>query len=256
MAKRMTDSNKWTKPWYRNLSPPMKLLWGYILDNCDMAGVWSEDLDLASYLIKLPIDREEYETSLASRFVRLEDGKVFVPGFIDFQYGELSEESRPHLSVIKALKRYGIDPKTLRVCIGYPGGTETPKDKDKNKDKDQEKAKEGGVGGDSALPVSPKNATLGVEIEECVTEFRETLRFFKQGRTLLDVEKFAIGRAIQSHGVAAVKLALSGARYEPGSEKFKPADWVDLNRYLDPKNFKRFIGYGVKYARMVPEGAA
>lgn len=91
-----------------------------------------------------------------------------------------------------------------------------------------------------------KESDLKTEIEEASAVYRETLRHFKQARALLESERLAIGRAIQANGVGAVKLALLGPRTEPRSEKFNPADWVDLNRYLDSKNFKRFLGYGVK----------
>jgi len=51
MSKRFTDSTKWaSKPWFRKLSPNAKLLWLYICDTCDVAGVIDLDLEMASFL--------------------------------------------------------------------------------------------------------------------------------------------------------------------------------------------------------------
>jgi hypothetical protein len=55
MAKRFTDSEKWNRPWFRKLPTKYKLLWLYILDHCDMSGVWYVDFELASMMIGEPV---------------------------------------------------------------------------------------------------------------------------------------------------------------------------------------------------------
>ncbi len=47
MAKRFTDTDKWKKPFLRGLDGAYKLLWFYILDDCDMAGIWQVDFEVA-----------------------------------------------------------------------------------------------------------------------------------------------------------------------------------------------------------------
>lgn len=88
--------------------------------------------------------------------------------------------------------------------------------------------------------------TFGEQVAKACGEFGRTLAHFGQPRGLLEAEKFAIGRAIQVHGFEAVLMALIGARFEPKSDRFDPADWVNLDRYLMAKNFKRFVGLGAK----------
>ena len=48
MAKRFTDTEKWKKGFVRNLPPAYKLLWLYMLDDCDNAGVWQVEVEVAS----------------------------------------------------------------------------------------------------------------------------------------------------------------------------------------------------------------
>ena len=51
MAKRFTDNEKWKKRFFKNLEPKYKLLWIYILDDCNHAGIWDVDMDVAALRI-------------------------------------------------------------------------------------------------------------------------------------------------------------------------------------------------------------
>lgn len=139
MAKRFTDSDKWKNPNFRGLSGPNRWLWLYILDTCDNAGIWRVDFDLASYCIGERIDPREALETFKDKIVVIDHDKWFVPSFIEFQYGELREASKPHQSVIKNLLKHGINPHSLRPIKEYPKGIDTLKDKDKDKEKNKEK---------------------------------------------------------------------------------------------------------------------
>jgi hypothetical protein len=128
------------------LQGPYKLLWLYIQDECDHAGIWPVDIEVAAIRIGAP----EIEISAALRFFKgkifiLEGGnKWFIPGFIEEQYGELNPQNRVHDSVIKLLRKFGIDeisltPKTEIKDHASP--LQGAKDKDMDKDKDKAKAK-------------------------------------------------------------------------------------------------------------------
>lgn len=62
-----------------------------------------------------------------NRVIKIDDEKWHIPKFIEFQYGELSEDCRPHFTVIKTLLKYG-----LWKNKEYPKGIHTLKDKDKD----------------------------------------------------------------------------------------------------------------------------
>lgn len=134
MAKRFTDTAKWKDTWFQDLPAKYKLFWIYILDECDQAGVYKPNLRLASFQIGEPFEEIEVKRILGNRIEVLENGYWFVRKFISFQYGELSENSKPHISVLRLINEYGIK--------GYAKSIDALKDKYKEKEKDQEEDKE------------------------------------------------------------------------------------------------------------------
>ena len=50
MAKRFTDTDIWKKKWFRKLPLEIKLLWCYLKDSCDHAGVIEFDAEVISFL--------------------------------------------------------------------------------------------------------------------------------------------------------------------------------------------------------------
>ena len=118
MAKRMTDTDKWKKRFIRELKPKHKLLWLYILDDCNHAGIWEIDLDVASIRVGEAVGYKDLDV-FGSKIIMFDNNeKCFIPDFIEFQYGELNPNSNVHKSVISLLSRYNLE--------GYMKGTQTP----------------------------------------------------------------------------------------------------------------------------------
>lgn len=142
MAKRFTDTDKYRKPFIRGLLAPYKLLWDYLYHDCNHAGIWIVDFEIAQiYLGKdAVINKEEalkYFNKNAVKIVELDNGdKWFIPSFIDFQYGELKENNRAHKSVIDILIKYKVLSKTFKPLIRPLQGRKS-KDMDKDIDKDK-----------------------------------------------------------------------------------------------------------------------
>ena len=141
MAKRFTDTDKYKKPFIRSLPVEYKVLWDYLYHECNHAGIWIVDFEIAKIYINANIDKKialELFNKNEIRIIELNHGsKWFIPSFIDFQYGQLNENNRAHNSVIQILKKYNlIDNK------GLVRGLYTPIDKDMDKDKEKEKEKE------------------------------------------------------------------------------------------------------------------
>jgi len=121
-----------------DLPAKWKLLWLYLLDNCDNSGVWTPNMRLAAVQIGEPMEASEALRIFAGRVETLPSGKWHIAKFVGYQYGTLSADSRPHQQVLSLRKQHGID----TLSIGYPKGIDTLQDKDKDKDKDQDKDKE------------------------------------------------------------------------------------------------------------------
>lgn len=138
MAKRMTDTDKWKKRFVRELSPQHKLLWFYILDDCNHAGIWDVDLEVASIRVGFDLSHDNLPSSFGEKVISFDNGdKWFIPEFIDFQYGELNPNSNVHKSVIALLDKYNLQ----GYVKGLQGVQSTLKDKDKDKDIVKAKAK-------------------------------------------------------------------------------------------------------------------
>lgn len=145
MAKRFVDNEIWKKEWFQDLSLKHKILIKYIFENCDIAGVMEMNYRLASFLIGEKITKTDIEeiNNVKEQFYFIDDNKIYIRNYIEFQYGTLSENCKPHKPVIDKLKKYGI---FERVCKGFAKGIDTLEEKEKEKEqykeKEQEKEKE------------------------------------------------------------------------------------------------------------------
>jgi len=138
MAKRMTDTDKWKKRFLRELKPQHKLLWFYILDDCNHAGIWDVDIEVASIRVGEELIYDMLPQAFLDKIVIFDNGdKWFIPEFIEFQYGELNPTSNVHKSVIALLDKYNLE----GYMKGSQGVQSTLKDKDKDKDIVKAKAK-------------------------------------------------------------------------------------------------------------------
>lgn len=127
MSKRFTETTKWQDPWFRKLSGPAKLLWYFLIDQADPAGVVEIDYDLATEDCKIGITAA-HMAELGSRvelFGRSGE-KVLLPKFIAFQYGSLSDACFPHKKVFEAIRKHGLVA-DADGSYHHPLGGEAPK---------------------------------------------------------------------------------------------------------------------------------
>lgn len=105
MSKRFTDTEKWRDPWFCSLTPPEKLFWVYLLDTCNMAGVWQVNWPLVSFYIP---GFEFKDEVFAGRIEKLKNDKWYVKKFTDFQYGPLHTANRMHQRIAFELEKEGV----------------------------------------------------------------------------------------------------------------------------------------------------
>lgn len=139
--KRFTETNKWADPWFRRLSYQAKLLWFYLVDHCDHIGLVEIDYQLISSDCGTKITAEHL-AELKDRVQLLDDGKIFLPKFITFQYGTLSENCAPHKKVIESVRFHSLT-QTFKG-YAYPSSrvTDTLSDRANNKEEKDDKEEE------------------------------------------------------------------------------------------------------------------
>jgi hypothetical protein len=111
MAKRFTDTEIWDKEWFMNLEPKLKCLVSYVRDKCDLAGIWNPNWVLASVYINDKVSENDLlKIDNGNQFVKLNNGKIHVIGFVQFQNGEkLNPASPVHKKILSLLEKNGID---------------------------------------------------------------------------------------------------------------------------------------------------
>lgn len=204
MAKRFTDTEKWKKPWFRKLEPKMKCAWQFLLDDCDHAGIWHEDMEMLSHHIGTKITNVELEDTFKGKIFRFDGDKFFIHAFIEFQYGKLNALNKVHASVMSKLGKYGIfysefenstQAPTQAPCGGAIEGAkdkDKEKDKEKDKDKDKEKGKSDKCEDSNIKPIDVFNLwnemDLGLPKVKVLTEVRKKKlsMFLKEIKNLQD----------------------------------------------------------------------
>lgn len=150
MAKRFIDTDIFKKPYIRGLQAPYKLLWLYILTDCNHAGLWDVEIDVAQLKLGVKVKESDALIAFAGKVIVVKTGeKWFIPSFIEFQYGKLNPENRAHASVINLLSAHNLYFDGELVLLGKEEnkGLTSPSegckdiDKDKELDKDKEVAR-------------------------------------------------------------------------------------------------------------------
>lgn len=154
MAKRFTDTGKWDKAWFRKLSPELKCAWIFLCDRCDHAGLWDIDEEAFQYFIGSNVGLDEILMGFGDKVERVDETKILITGFIDFQYGKLNPENRVHKSVIDRLQKLAPSKPLKRTLQG-------PKDKDKDKDKEKDKEKESNFDFETVYQKYPRHEGKG-----------------------------------------------------------------------------------------------
>ena len=220
MAKRFTDSMKWDDDWFLGLGKEEKLLWIYLLDKCDMAGMFKPNLKLLNFSLDSNYTLENLISIFKDRIQVMEDGKMFIPKFITFQYGHLSTDSPFHKKILKLLKDHSVSTPCQQ-------GVKTLQDKDKVNNNNKERVVKG-------------------KQTECLSFLsyynEKTKKHFRPTKSNLDLIN---SRLKDGFTVEQLKMAV---------DNFVKDDWVDRHKYMDliycigkqrgkPDNLERWINW-------------
>lgn len=118
--KRFTDIEIWDKAWFMQLSPKMKCLMKYLHDKCDASGCWKPNWPLASVHINEPVTISDLENLPQDQYEILKSGKIFIPDFINFQYGKLSKNSPAHNPIFIAIEKNNLSDRVFNRVYNTP----------------------------------------------------------------------------------------------------------------------------------------
>jgi hypothetical protein len=154
MAQRFTDSNKWLDNWFSNLPNDYKIVWLYLLDTCDNAGIFQINIRLLNFNCSTNITENELLETFKSRITKFDTDKCIINKFCIFQYGTdfLNSKNKAVISAIKKLIIAGLldvdtngiyTPKIVfdnsidTLSIHYDKTMDTPKEQEEDKAKDK-----------------------------------------------------------------------------------------------------------------------
>ena len=106
--KRFTDTLKWEKEWFLSLEVGDKLVWLYLLDSCNEAGLWNVNWRLCSMLTGVELTEPSEE--IAKQLIKTNHDKVYyLKGFMEFQYPDYMLKKSPMIrKCVDKLIRYGV----------------------------------------------------------------------------------------------------------------------------------------------------
>ena len=147
MAKRFTDTNKWNDVWFSQLPNDYKLIWIYILDSCDNAGIWISNIKNLNYFCNTNITEADLIKIFSGKLSKVTDEKWIVNKFCTIQYGDnfLESKNKAVLAAIKTLNALNLikDIKGIaRLLIPYTYPINTPKEQEQEQVKDKVKEQE------------------------------------------------------------------------------------------------------------------
>lgn len=108
MPKRFFDTHIFRSPLVRSLDQDLKLFWIYLFAECDHAGVWIVDPEIASIHLNTDVNKHIKGELFGGRVVSIQNGaRWFIPSFIRFQYkDQLNIKNKVHKSAINILSQY------------------------------------------------------------------------------------------------------------------------------------------------------
>jgi hypothetical protein len=114
MTLRFTDTDKWRDPWFRKLPPWGKLLWQFLCDNCDAAGVWQADKEMADMFLGQAIPWDEVPQRFHGRIRELPNDRWLVTKFVIFQQPKgLHPRDNYGKAVLRLLYKHGLTPEDV-----------------------------------------------------------------------------------------------------------------------------------------------
>ena len=105
MAHRLTRTEKWQDPWFRKLKAGEKLVFLYLIDNCNLAGFYEMDVDMMAFQIGIGKDKIPGAMKGLDKAVIQIDQWIWIKNFIRHQKNlPLNPNNKAHRHIIGLLE--------------------------------------------------------------------------------------------------------------------------------------------------------
>jgi len=145
MAKRFTDTDKWKDEWYTDLPNDYKIIWQYLLDTCDNAGIYKRNIKLLNIMCNTNVSDTDILNAFKLRVTPISDEKWIINKFCVFQYGPdfLESKNKAVISVVNKLIENNLyQSSTNTISIPYQYSIDTPKEQEQEQEQEKEQVKE------------------------------------------------------------------------------------------------------------------
>lgn len=107
MATRFTETNKWKDKWFRSLNPLEKVLFIYLIDNCDNAGFIEIDLEFWAYQIGVDEDELQGAYKGLNKCTEIVGEWCWIPNFLKQQRNlPLKHSNNAHKQIINLISEH------------------------------------------------------------------------------------------------------------------------------------------------------
>jgi hypothetical protein len=235
MAKRMSDTEKWKKPFIKGLPPEYKLLWLYILDECNIAGIWEAEFEIAQIRLGVQLSPEKALRLYKDKVVAVDNGsKWFILGFIAFQYGELTPKNKMYNSIVSILFKSKIEKAKWGINAPSDGAKDKVKDiiKDKDSVRDYTERAQGNLGSaPHNLQVPPVEPLMS--LPECYDDY------FMTGEHAASREQLCIANHMAMDELKGKATQFNAYLIGKSKLQWQISEWISYFGNWIPKNKAR-----------------
>lgn len=136
---RFTETNKWNDPWFRKLKASEKLVFLFLVDNCDNAGFYELDIEMMAFQIGIDNDKILGAIEGLNRGLIKSGNYIWIKNFLRHQKNwPLNKENNAHKQILNILKDKSDlfkDDECFRKLVGANKGLVRPIGKGKGKGK-------------------------------------------------------------------------------------------------------------------------
>ena len=103
MSKRFTETDKWKSPSFRKMPPTQKLVWFYLMENCNNAGFIEWDAEACAFVTGMKVEHVTgaYEGLIRGLVGAKGSDWVYIPEFLKMQKNlPLNPENNAHRQII------------------------------------------------------------------------------------------------------------------------------------------------------------